>query len=38
MGEARYDAVADFYVAGFDALDDPGFPVDNPDEVVASLA
>ena len=23
MAEARYDAVADFYVAGFDTLDDP---------------
>ena len=23
MAEARYDAVADFYAAGFDAIDEP---------------
>ena len=23
MAEARYDAVADFYITGFDAIDDP---------------
>jgi len=23
MAEARYDAIADFYVSGFDSVDDP---------------